>query len=236
MREGRHQLGALGLAIICLAGPATAAEIGDAERGAELFRQCQSCHAIGPEAENQVGPHLNEVFGRKAGAVAGFRYSRAMARASADGLVWTVDKLDLYLENPKNLVTGTRMNFRGIADPRERADLMAFLRAYSVSPRDIPESEPTAAPRDPDVDSAILAIDGDPAYGEYLSGECVTCHQVTGGDDGIPSITGWPREDFVVALHAYKNKDRRHPVMQMISGKLSDEEIAALAAFFQALE
>ena len=57
-----------------------------------------------------------------------------------------------------------------------------------------------------------------------------------GGDDGIPSIVLWPEEDFVTAMHAYKNKTRKHPVMQMVAGRLGDEEIAALAAYFGQLE
>lgn len=86
-----------------------------------------------------------------------------------------------------------------------------------------------------DFDPAILALQGDPEYGEYLSGECVTCHQVEGGYSGIPSITSWPEEDFVIAMHAYKNKARPNPVMQAIAARLSAEEIAALAAYFASL-
>ena len=44
------------------------------------------------------------------------------------------------------------------------------------------------------------------------------------------------KEDFVAAMHAYKRKLRPHPVMQMMAGRLSEEEIAALAAFFATLE
>lgn len=95
---------------------------------------------------------------------------------------------------------------------------------------------PTAQGTDHDIDPAILAIVGDPEYGAYLAGECTTCHQADGGADGIPSITQWPVEDFVVAMHAYKRKLRTHPVMQMMAGRLSDEEIAALAAYFKDLE
>ena len=93
-------------------------------------------------------------------------------------------------------------------------------------------STPTAVPRDPDIDPAILAIAGDRDYGEYLASECTTCHKADGADEGIPSITGWPAEDFVVAMHAYKTKAREHPVMQMMAGRLSDEEIASLAVYF----
>ena len=89
---------------------------------------------------------------------------------------------------------------------------------------------------DHDLDPAILAIQGDPEYGEYLASECSTCHQDSGANDGIPGISGWPTEDFVVAMHAYKTKLRPHPVMQMMAGRLSDEEIAALAAYFKDLE
>lgn len=209
---------------------------GDTERGAEIWKKCRSCHTVGPAAANRTGPHLNEVFGRRAAAIEGYRYSKAMQRAGADGLIWTVDKLDLYIENPKTLVTGTRMNFRGISDPADRADLIAFLRLFSAKPADIPESEPTAAPSDPDVDPAILAIAGDPEYGEYLASECLTCHQPSGDDEGIPSITGWKTDDFVTAMHAYKKKARPHPVMQMMAGRLSNEEIAALAAYFKEIQ
>ncbi len=84
--------------------------------------------------------------------------------------------------------------------------------------------------------SVGIAKAGDPAYGEYLSGECVTCHQPTGSDDGIPGIVGWDEESFVAVMNAYKSKEREHPVMQTIAGRLDDEMIASLAAFFGALE
>ncbi len=226
------------LALIA-AGPGLAAAeaIGDAQRGADLFqKQCYACHRIGPEAENRVGPRLTGLFGRRAGSVDGFTYSKSMARMGADGLTWTLETLDAYIENPKALISGTRMNYRGLKDDQARADLMAFLRSYSDKPRDIPEAEPTARKTDHDLDPAILAIQGDPEYGAYLSSECTTCHQRDGTDQGIPSITNWPAEDFVVAMHAYKRKLRPHPVMQMMAGRLSDDEIAALAAYFETID
>lgn len=89
---------------------------------------------------------------------------------------------------------------------------------------------------DPKVAPEILALTGDRAYGEYLASDCTACHQADGSDKGIPSITGWPQEIFVIVMHAYKNKDRAHPVMQMMAGRLSNEEIAALAAYFEDAE
>lgn len=217
-------------------GGAAAEELGDADKGADVFRQCKACHQIGEGAENRIGPQLNGIFGRPAGSVEGGKYSKSMLRMGDDGLVWTYDTLDAYIENPKALVSKTRMNFRGIKDAEDRANLLVFLRAYSDNPADIPEAEPTATATDHDLDPAILAIQGDPEYGEYLASECTTCHQSDGDNDGIPSITNWPTDDFVVAMHAYKRKLRPHPVMQMMAGRLSDEEIAALAAYFRDLE
>lgn len=229
----------LALALLVAVGPAPviAEEIGDATRGATLFeRQCKACHQIGEGAINRVGPRLNGLFGRKAGSIDDFTYSKAMARMGSDGLTWTLETLDAYIENPKALVSGTRMNYRGMADPKARADLMAYLREWSDKPQNIPEAEPTARKTEPVVSAEVLALQGDPDYGEYLSSECQTCHQRDGSDQGIPSITGWPTEDFVVAMHAYKQELRPHPVMQMMAGRLSDEEIAALAAYFATRE
>lgn len=215
------------------AAGASASEIGDAARGAQLFSQCKACHEVGPDARNRIGPHLNEVFGRRAAGLEGFKYSRSMERAGADGLIWTLETLDPYIENPRILISGTRMSFRGLDDPEDRADILAFLRDYSANPQNIPEAEPTALADEVDLPPEILALQGDPAFGEYLSSECKTCHRIDGSDEGIPSITNWPTENFVMAMQAYKRKIRPHPVMQMMAGRLSDEEIAALAAYFE---
>ena len=81
-----------------------------------------------------------------------------------------------------------------------------------------------------------LNLNGDAEYGEYLAGDCTGCHQADGSYDGIPSIIGWDEETFVWAMHLYKEKIRKNPVMQMMAGRLSNEEIAALAAYFAKLE
>ncbi len=151
----------------------------------------------------------------------------------ADGLTWTLDTLDAYLENPKALVSRTRMNFSGLKKPEDRADVLAFLRQFSDSPQNIPEAEATEIAPEVELSADILAIVGEREYGEYLASECETCHQRSGANDGIPSIIQWPEGDFVIAMHAYKQKIRPHPVMQMMAGRLSDEEIAALAAYFK---
>lgn len=229
-------LPALALSVATGTSPLAAEEIGDAARGAMLFKShCSACHQIGPDATNRVGPVLNGIFGRRAGSAADFAYSKSMARVGADGLTWTLETLDAYVKNPKALVSGTRMTYRGMADDDDRHALLAYVRLFSDQPQNIPEAEPTAIRTLPDLSPEILAIEGDPEYGAYLSSECSTCHQRDGSDQGIPSITQWPTEDFVAAMHAYREKLRPHPVMQMMAGRLSDAEIAALAAYFASL-
>ncbi|MBW4709149.1 c-type cytochrome [Roseobacter sp. YSTF-M11] len=224
------------LAAIFVAGAVAADQIGDRDAGEKVFSKCKGCHEVGQGARDRIGPHLNGIFGRAAAAHADYAYSKSMTRAGQDGLVWTIETLDAYIENPRALVSKTRMSFRGVKDPKDRADVLAYLRGFSDNPSDVPEAEPTARATDHDLDPAILALKGDAEYGEYLSSECLTCHQSDGSADGIPSITRWPTDDFVVAMHAYKRKLRPHPVMQMMAERLSDEEIAALAAYFKDLE
>lgn len=77
---------------------------------------------------------------------------------------------------------------------------------------------------------------GDRALGEYLSSECVTCHQISGRYQGIPPIVGWPEASFMEIMNEYREKRRSNPVMQTIAGKFSKDEIAALAAFFGSLK
>lgn len=87
------------------------------------------------------------------------------------------------------------------------------------------------------IGSAVLTgfsvqASGDKALGEYLLAECVTCHQLTGHSDGIPPIIGWPETGFVGVMSQFRNKNRHKPAMQTIAGRLSEEEIAAPAAYF----
>ncbi len=92
------------------------------------------------------------------------------------------------------------------------------------------------APISAEEELAIYEIEGDAEYGEYLSSECLTCH--TGETDtyAIPPIRELPSEAIILALVDYRNKTRENVAMQMIASRLGDEEIAAIAAYFTALQ
>jgi len=86
-----------------------------------------------------------------------------------------------------------------------------------------------------DPPQALLDAEGDVDYGEYLAGECTGCHRSDGEGDGIPAIIGWDQESFRWVMHDYRVKTLENPTMQLIAGRLSDEEIAALSAYFETL-
>ena len=80
----------------------------------------------------------------------------------------------------------------------------------------------------------IIAM-GDIEYGEYLGAECASCHQAA-ASEGIPLIHGMDAEVFVALMLAYRSKLMENPVMQMIAGRLDDEQIGSLALYFSELE
>ncbi|MCU4651406.1 c-type cytochrome [Roseibacterium sp. SDUM158016] len=220
------RISALALALGVSAGGAVAE--GDAARGETLYRPCMACHMIGEGAIHRIGPHLNGIVGRGIGSAEGFSFSDALQEAAARGDAWDEDALDSFLANPRGYLPGTAMVFRGIRSAEDRADLIAYLAEEGNAP-----AVAAAAATSPAV-LAILEIEGDVAYGQYLSSECTSCHIGEGGND-IPSIQGLPPQIFIAALDAYRTGHRHHQVMNTLASRLGDEEIAALAAYFESI-
>jgi cytochrome c len=121
-RAGRW-LAAIAAAAVLAAAPAHAA--GDAKRGADLFADnCGDCHSVKEGGGTRKGPNLFGIIGRKSGTVPGFDYSDGN---KAKDWIWTAERLEPYLAAPKTVVPGTTMKFKGDPDPKERADIIAFL-------------------------------------------------------------------------------------------------------------
>ena len=118
-----------GLALIALTGAASAQALppGHPAAGAAVFQQCMSCHAVGPNASNGVGPSLNGVVGRHSASAPGFHYSSAMRNS---GLVWTPANIARFIAAPSNVVPGTHMTYGGLAGAQDRADVIAYLGQY----------------------------------------------------------------------------------------------------------
>jgi cytochrome c len=106
----------------------TADAAGDPERGARDFRPCMACHSVKP-GEHSTGPSLANLWNRKAGTTEGFaRYSPMLREANVE---WNETSLDKWLSAPQKFIPGTSMNFQGIVDAQERADVIAYLKAVS---------------------------------------------------------------------------------------------------------
>jgi len=108
-----------------LMGSYVALSEGNSARGQRAFGACAACHSLQPD-QNMTGPSLAGLWNRKAGSLATFsRYSPALKSAN---IVWNDKTLDDWIEDPAHLVPGNQMTFIGIKDPRQRADLLAFLK------------------------------------------------------------------------------------------------------------
>jgi cytochrome c len=100
-----------------------AAQAQDAAAGKAVFgAQCVACHSV--DVANGAGPGLKGIIGRKAGSHAGFRFSRALKGTAYS---WDEKSLDAYIANPQMAIPGTQMPYAGLADAKQRADLIAYL-------------------------------------------------------------------------------------------------------------
>lgn len=116
---------ALAVAFIGAAAAAAPAVAQDAAAGEAVFKRvCATCHNATVEGPRKLGPTLHGVVGRKVASVEGFRYSAA--KRAAD-LVWTPDKLDPYLLNPREFMPGTTMAYAGLKSEGDRANVIAYL-------------------------------------------------------------------------------------------------------------
>jgi cytochrome c len=117
----------IAVAAVAIASALPVFAAGDAGRGAQVYNRCVACHAL---ATDRVGPRHCGLVGRRAGSVPGFLYSDAM-RASR--LTWDEKTLDLFLAKPMTAVPGTTMTYDGVPDPKDRADLIAYLKHATTS-------------------------------------------------------------------------------------------------------
>ena len=97
---------------------------GDTAKGEKIYRKCKACHAL-EAGKNKIGPTMHGVFGRTAGAVEGFKYSKAM---KASGIVWDETTIAAYLADPKGYIPKNRMAFAGLKKEKDRDDLIAYLK------------------------------------------------------------------------------------------------------------
>ncbi|MCE2482657.1 MAG: cytochrome c family protein [Alphaproteobacteria bacterium] len=118
-------LAKLAAVFLVLAAAAPAAAEGEAARGKRVFNKCKACHLLEDTGKKKIGPHLAGIFGRKAGSIAGFRYSKAMNKAD---IVWDDKTIDAYIAAPRKFLKGNKMAFAGVRKAKDRADVIAYLK------------------------------------------------------------------------------------------------------------
>lgn len=124
------------LALTTLASPALAD--GDAEKGAKVFRKCKACHSAKVDGKNKVGPMLYGIVGAEAGRNADYKYSKVLIAKAEEGLVWTEENLNTWLENPQAFAKKAKMVLK-LKKPTDRANVIAYLK--SVGPQEADEPE-----------------------------------------------------------------------------------------------
>ena len=105
------------------------------ERGEKIFNKCGSCHNYKKGSKSKIGPNLWDLINRPKAGVSGFAYSKSL---SEYGGKWTFEELNEFLYKPKEYISGTKMNFAGLNNVKDRANLILWLRQQSDNPIPLP--------------------------------------------------------------------------------------------------
>jgi len=118
------------IAVAIAAVSAGAANAQDAEAGAKKFKQqCFTCHSVGPDAKNKVGPELNGIDGRHSGSAPNYSYSDANKNS---GITWNEAQFLEYIKDPKAKVPGTKMVFAGLKTEEDAKNVWAYLKSFDA--------------------------------------------------------------------------------------------------------
>ena len=114
---------------------ATLMALGDVASGEKIFKKCAACHSIVKGGKNNIGPALYNVVGRQSGAIADYKYSKALVE---HGKAWSFEELNGYLLKPAKWIKGTKMAFAGLRKEKDRASVIKYLNQNSDSPLPLP--------------------------------------------------------------------------------------------------
>ena len=115
----------------------------DVERGQKVSKACAACHSFTKGGANGVGPNLWNVVGIPKQAKDGYSYSGVLNVQGEDN--WTYASLNKFIAKPKKYAPGTKMNYLGLKKPADRANVVAWLRTLSDSPKPLPTDAEIAA-------------------------------------------------------------------------------------------
>mgnify|MGYP002037559550 CR=1 FL=1 len=105
------------------------------KNGEKVYKKCGTCHNFKKNSKSKVGPNLWDLINRPKGGADGFAYSKVLID---HGGKWTYEELNNFLYNPKKYIEGTKMNFVGLKNAQDRADVIFWLRSQSDNPVPLP--------------------------------------------------------------------------------------------------
>ena len=141
------------LSVATMAAPAFAEShsTGDVAAGEEAFSKCATCHVVMDDdgevlagKKAKTGPNLFGMVGRQAGTVEGFRYGKSIVEAGEAGLIWDLENLAAYSQDPKKFLreflddkkARSKMTYK-VREEADAVNLAAFLERLG------PEAEAT---------------------------------------------------------------------------------------------
>jgi cytochrome c len=146
----------------------------DIAKGEQVFKKCKACHSIDKDGKKRVGPNLYSIVDRPVAQTEGFKFSKAL---TTFGGTWTLDRLDMFLENPRGTIKGTKMAFAGLKKPSDRLNLIAYLNAQSDATEEVASStEPSTSETPTAEDTPEFGILFSAPGVEQTFYTCTACH------------------------------------------------------------
>ena len=105
------------------------------DKGEKNFKKCGICHNYKKDSQSKIGPNLWNLINRPKASVKDFAYSKALINHEGK---WTYEELNGFLYKPKEYIKGTKMNFSGLSNTEDRANLILWLRQHSDNPVPLP--------------------------------------------------------------------------------------------------
>ena len=98
---------------------------GNAAKGEKTFKNlCTVCHSM---SSHSTGPAIGGLSGTNIASQDGFSYSSSLQSKAT--MKWTDGNLDKWLKSPADFAPGNAMAFAGMPNPKDRADLIAFIKS-----------------------------------------------------------------------------------------------------------
>ncbi len=98
----------------------------------EFRRKCSVCHTLTQDDANRAGPSLYAVFGRRAGTLPGYTYSKALLNSDVIWNKLTIARL--FDDGPDVMMPGTKMPIQRLKSVGRRDDLIQYLER-ATAPR-----------------------------------------------------------------------------------------------------